>query len=202
MQPTCSNFSQPPNKNPNLPPTSFPPSQALYPSQSLPPTHFTIQQPTPTVPFAALSDPIILFDVLDHTYPPEKFLAHSSAPSTLQLGPQPLDQQSYLTWHSRRLSLLYYSLTGTASNWYDRLPQVYKSDRSSFLKIFIKQFHSENHAYHAQIEALLLVKKDNENNRHFALKVELLLSKNDVKNVSPPSILNAMKFSLVVFLKS
>ena len=67
------------------------------------------------------------------------------------------------------------SLTGTASNWFDRLPQVYKDDWSSFLQIFRKQFYSQKHAYHAQIEALSLVKKDNENVRHFALKVETLV---------------------------
>ena len=70
------------------------------------------------------------------------------------------------------MSLLYCSLTGTASNWYDRLPQVYKDDWSSFLRNFKKQFYSQKHAYHAQIEALSLVKKDNENVRQYALKVE------------------------------
>ena len=70
------------------------------------------------------------------------------------------------------MSLLYCSLTGTASNWYDRLPQVYKDDWSSFLQILRKQFYSQKHAYHAQIEARSLVKKDDENVRHFALKVE------------------------------
>ena len=73
------------------------------------------------------------------------------------------------------MSLLYCSLTGTAANWYDRLPQVYKDDWSSFLQNFKKQFYSQKHAYHVQIEALSLVKKDNENVRHFALKVETLV---------------------------
>ena len=73
------------------------------------------------------------------------------------------------------MSLLYRSLTGTASNWYDRLPQVYKDDWSSFLQIFKKQFYSQKHAYLAQIEAISLLKKDNENVRHFALKVEILV---------------------------
>ena len=74
---------------------------------------------TPPVTFAALSDPIKLFDGLDHTYPPEKFLTHLSAPVTFQLGPQPLDIQPYLFCHSRRMSLFHCSLKGTASNWYD-----------------------------------------------------------------------------------
>ena len=41
---------------------------------------------TPSVPFAALSDPMKLFDGLDHTYPTEKILAHLSAGVTFQLG--------------------------------------------------------------------------------------------------------------------
>ena len=73
MQPTSSTFSQPPNNNPNLPPTSLPLTPRLHPSQSLPPTHFPNQQPTPAVPYAALSDPIKLFDGLDHTYPLKNF---------------------------------------------------------------------------------------------------------------------------------
>ena len=125
------------------PPNSLPPTSTLSsnPSSSYPSFPFPT---TPSVPFAALSDPIKLFDGLDHTYPPEKFLAHLSARVTFQLGPQPVDIHSYLTWHSRRMSLLYCSLTGTASNWYDRLPQVYKDDWSSFLQIFKKQFYSQN----------------------------------------------------------
>ena len=149
----------------------FPPTSTLAFNPSSTYSSFPV---TPSVPFAALSDPIKLFDGLDNTYPPEKFLAHLSARVTFPLGPQPVDIH-YLTWHSRRMSLLYCSLTGTASNWYDRLPQVYKDDWSSFLQIFKKQFYSQKHAYHAQIEALSLVNKDNENVRHFALKVETLV---------------------------
>ena len=48
---------------------------------------------SPSVPFAALSDPIKLFDCLDHTYPPEKFLANLGARVTFQLGPQPVGIQ-------------------------------------------------------------------------------------------------------------
>ena len=175
MQPSSSTFPQLQNQNPNLPATSYPPLQLLHPPQFLPPLHFPIQQLTPFVPFAALSDPIKLFDGLDQTYSPEKFLSHLSARVIFQLGPQPLDLQSYLTWHSRRMFLLYCSLTGTATNRYGRLPQVYKSVWSSFLQIFKKQFYSQKHAYHAQIEALSLVRTGNENFRQFALKVETLV---------------------------
>ena len=101
---------------------------------------------TPPVPFAAHSDPILRFDGLYHTYLSEKRLAHLSARVTFQLGHQPLDIQSYLTWHSRRMSRLYCFFKGTASNWCDRLPQVYTDDWSCFLQIFRKQFFSQKHA--------------------------------------------------------
>ena len=52
---------------------------------------------------------------------------------------------------------------------------MYKDDWSSFLLFFKKQFYSQKHAYHAQIEALSLVKKVNENVRHYALNVETLV---------------------------
>ena len=96
------------------------------------------------------------------------------------------------------MSLLYCSLTGTASNWYDRLPQVYKDDRSSFLQIFRKPFYSQKHAYYAQIEALSLVKK-NENVRHYARKV---VNKAGAMNTHPPLTIKAMKFSPLVSLKN
>ena len=61
---------------------------------------------TPDVPFAALFNPIKFFDGLDNTYP-GKPLAHLSARVIVQFGFQPLDIQSYLTWHSRRRSFRY-----------------------------------------------------------------------------------------------
>ena len=88
-----------------LPPKPLPPSTSAFPfnpPSSQPPP---VLQMTPFVLFATLSTK--LFDVLDHTYPPEKFLAHLSARVTFQLGPRPLEFQSYLTWNSRRMSLLF-----------------------------------------------------------------------------------------------
>ena len=82
------------------------------------------------------------------------------------------------------MSLLYRSLTGTASNWYGRLPQVYKDDWPPFLQTFKKQFYSRKHAYHAQIEDLSLVKKDNENVRHYAVKFETLVKQGWYKEYS------------------
>ena len=109
---------------PNLPPNPLPLSTSAFPFNSPSSQPPPVLQMTPSVPFAALSGPIKLFHGLDHTYPPGKYLAQLSARVTLQLGPHSLDVQSYLNWHSRRMSLLYCSLTGTASNWYDRFPKV------------------------------------------------------------------------------
>ena len=66
----------------NLPPSPLPPSTSAFPFKppsSQPPL---VLQITHSDPFAALSDPIKLFDGLDHIYPPEKFLAHLSARGT------------------------------------------------------------------------------------------------------------------------
>ena len=76
---------------PIIPPNPLPPSNSILPfnpPSSYPSPHF---QMPPFVQFAALSDPIKLFDGLDHTSPPEKFLAHVSARVTFQLSPQPID---------------------------------------------------------------------------------------------------------------
>ena len=73
------------------------------------------------------------------------------------------------------MSQLFCSLTGTVSKWYDRLRQFYKNDWSPFIQIFKNQFYSQTHAYHAQLEALSLVKKDNENGRHYVLKVKTVV---------------------------
>ena len=63
------------------------------------------------------------------------------------------------------------SLTGTALSWYIRLNDTYKQDWSAFVQAFKKQFSSQRNAYYAQVEALTLVKKDNETVRHFAFKI-------------------------------
>ena len=144
--------SPPPPPPPPPPPTSYDPYASFQPGfHNYPPSSFQpftlspiplphsisvfpfnphVSQPPPlvfqmtrSVLFTALSEPNKLFD---HTYPPEKFLAFLNARGTFQLVPQHLDFQSCLTWHARGMSLLHCSLTGTASNWYDRPPQNYK----------------------------------------------------------------------------
>ena len=82
--------------------------------------------------------------------------------------------QPYLTWHSRRISLLYCSLTGTASSWYDRLPQNQENDWSSFLQLFGKKFSKSLYMF-------------NENVRHYALGDETLVNQGWY-NEYPPTI--------------
>ena len=69
------------------------------------------------------------------------------------------------------------SLTGTALSWYIRLNDTYKQDWHVFVQAFKKQFSSQKNAYYAQVEALSLIKKDNETVRHFALRVQQLVEK-------------------------
>ena len=93
------------------------------------------------------------------------------------LGLQPSTSHEYKFWHARRMAFIQCSLTGTALSWYNRLNDTYKQDWSAFVQDFQKQFSSQKNAYYAQVEALTLVKKDNETVRHFALKVQQLVEK-------------------------
>ena len=90
-QPTENLINLPPS-NLNPPPTSYNP----YESTSIPTASFSFSNDS-FCSFCAFSDPIKLFDGLDHTYLPEKILAHISARVTFQFGPQLPDIQSYLT---------------------------------------------------------------------------------------------------------
>ena len=186
-------FQSPPNPpHPTLPTSTLPfNSSSLYSSPPFP--------TAPSVPFAALSDPIKLFDGLDHTYPPEKLLAHLSDRVTFQLGPQPVDIQSYLTWYSRRMSLLYCSLTGTASNWYDRLPQVYEDDWSSFLQFLgNNSIHRSTHIM-LKLKLFHLLKRIMKMSVTSLLKSKPFLNKAGTTSTRPLLTSNVMKFSLVVF---
>ena len=69
------------------------------------------------------------------------------------------------------------SSIGTALDWYTNLHISYKKQRKSFVQLFKKQFSSQKTAYYAQVEAMSLMKKDNETVRHFALGVQQLVKK-------------------------
>ena len=68
------------------------------------------------------------------------------------------------------------SLIGTAFDWYTNLHISYKQQWNSFVHLF-KKFSSQKTAYYAQVEAMSLMKKDNETVRHFALSVQQLVKK-------------------------
>ena len=51
-------------------------------------------------------------------------------------------------------------LTGAAISWYTRLNDTYKQEWHAFIQAFKKQFSSQKNAYYAQVEALILIKKD------------------------------------------
>ena len=124
-----------------------------------------------------ISEPIKLFDGLDHNYTPEEYLQHIEARVTFSLGLQPTSEHEYKFWHARRMAFIQCSLTGTALSWYIRLNDTYKHDWHAFVQAFKKQFSSQKNAYYAQVEALILTKKENETVRHFALKVQQLVEK-------------------------
>ena len=62
------------------------------------------------------------------------------------------------------------SLSGTALSWYIGHQDTHKQDLSAFVQAFKKGFSSQRKAYNAQVEALTVVKKDNETVRHFCTK--------------------------------
>ena len=126
---------------------------------------------------SSISEPIKPFDGLDHKYTPEEYLQHIGARFTFSLGLQPTTSHEYKFWHALRMAFIQCSLTGTALSWYIRLNDTYKQDWSAFVQVFKNQFSSQKNAYYAQVEALNLVKKDNETVRHFAPKVQQLVEK-------------------------
>ena len=70
------------------------------------------------------------------------------------------------------------SLIGTALDWYTNLHISYKQHWNSFVHLLEKQFPSQKTAYYRQVEAMsLMKKKDNETVRHFALRVQQLVTK-------------------------
>ena len=101
-----------------------------------------MSQPTFTPPTyinssTSISEPIKLFDGLDHNYTPEEYLQHIEARVTFSLGLQPTLDYEYKFWHARRMTFIQCSLTGTLS-WYIRLSDTYKQDWHAFVQAFEK----------------------------------------------------------------
>ena len=158
----------------------LPISHNSHTTHTIPPS--TIPSLTHTTPTyinssTSISEPIKPFDGLDHNYTPEEYLQHIEARVTFSLGLQPINAHEYKFWHARRMAFIQCSLTGTAFSWYSCLNDTYKQDWHAFVQAFKKQFSSQKNAYYAPVEALSLVKKDNETIRHFALKVQQIVEK-------------------------
>ena len=169
-----------PNPNPNPLPQNttqhIPPQltqQLAPPLQYLPMPQDTFMNMSASIP-----EPMKPFDGLDHSYTPEEYLQQVEARLTFAIGEEPQNNPiKYKSWHNRRMAYIQCSLTGTALDWYTNLHISYKQQWNSFVQIFKKQFSSQKTAYYAQVEAMSLMKKDNETVRHFALRVQQLVKK-------------------------
>ena len=118
------------------------------------------------------------FDGLDHSYTPEEYLQQVEARLTFAISEEPQNNPiKYGSWHNRRMPNIQCSLIGTALDWYTNLHISYEQQWNSFVQLFKKQFSSRKTAYYAQVEAMSLMKKDNETVRHFALRVQQLVKK-------------------------
>ena len=117
------------------------------------------------------------FDGLDNSYTPEEYLQQVEARLTFAIGEEPQNNPvKYRSWHNRRMAYIQCSLIGTALDWYTNLHISYKQQWNPFVQLFKKQF-SQKTAFYAQVEAMSLMKKDNETVRHFALRVPQLVKK-------------------------
>ena len=169
-----------PNPNPNPLPQNttqhIPPQltqQLAPPLQYLPMPQDTFMNMSASIP-----EPMKPFDGLDHSYTPEEYLQQVEARITFAIGEEPQNNPiKYKSWHNRRMAYIQCSLTGRALDWYTNLHISYKQQWNSFVQIFKKQFSSQKTAYYAQVEAMSLMKKDNETVRHFALRVQQLVKK-------------------------
>ena len=122
---------------------------------------------------ASIPEPMKPFDCLDHSYTPEECLQQVEARLTFAIGEETQNNPvKYRSWHNRRMAYIQYSLIGTALDWYTNLQISYKQQWNSFVQMFKKQFSYQKTAYYAQVEAMSLMKKDNETVRHFALRVQ------------------------------
>ena len=171
-----------PNPNPNPNPLPQNTTQHILPQltqQVAPPLQYLpIPQDTFMNMSASIPEPMKPFDGLDHSYTPEEYLQQVEARLTFAIGEEPQNNPiKYKSWHNRRMAYIQCSLTGTALDWYTNLHISYKQQWNSFVQLFKKQFSSQNTAYYAQVEAMSLMKKDNETVRHFALRVQQLVER-------------------------
>ena len=108
----------------------------------------------------SISEPIKHFDGLDLNYTPEEYLQHIAERVIFSLGLQPMSDNELKFWHARRTAFLQCYSVGTSLSWYIRLKYTYKQDWHASIQAFKKQFSSQKNTYYAQVEALILTKKD------------------------------------------
>ena len=143
-----------------------------------PPSQYIPIQDTFIGTSASIPEPMKPFDGLDHSYNPEEYLQQVEARLTFAIGEEPQNNPViYRSWHNRRMAYIQCSLIATALDWYTNLHKPYKQQWNSVVQLFKKQFLSQKTAYYAQVEAMSLMKKDNETVRHFALRVQQLVEK-------------------------
>ena len=155
-------------------PVTLPHTQPVAtPLQYIPVQHDTLMNMSASIP-----EPMKPFDGLDHSYTPEEYLQQVEARLTFAIGEEPLNHPiKYRSWHNRRMAYIQCSLTGTALDWYTNIHISYKQQWNSFVQLFKKQFSSQKTAYYAQVEAMSLMKRDNETVRLFAFRVQQLVKK-------------------------
>ena len=73
----------------------------------------------------SVSEPIKLFDGLDHNFTPEEYVRHIEARVTVSLGLQRTSDHEYKFLHARKMTFIQCSLTGTALSWYICLNDTY-----------------------------------------------------------------------------
>ena len=69
-------------------------------------SHNTISHPTYNNSSTSKSEPIKLFDGLDHNYTHEEYLQHIEARVTFSLSLQPTSEHEYKFWHARRVAFI------------------------------------------------------------------------------------------------
>ena len=166
------------NQHTTYNPTQISPNVNMAQSVAPPPQYIPIQQDTFINTSASIPEPMNSFEGLDHSYTPEEYLQQVEARLTFAIGEEPQNNPvKYRSSHNRRMAYIQCSLIGTALDWYTNLQISYKQQWNSFVQLFKKLFSSQKTAYYAQVEAMSLMKKDNETVRHFVLRVQQLVKK-------------------------
>ena len=160
------------NPTKNSPPVNM--IQPVAPS----PHYIPIQQDTFINTSASIPEPMKPFDGLDHSSTPEEYLQQVEARLTFAIGEEPQNNSiKDRSWHNRRMAYIQCSLNGTALDWYINLHISKKQQWNSFVQLFKKHFSSRKTSYYAQVEAMSLMKNEDETVRHFAVRVQQLVKK-------------------------